>query len=122
MTRICTPGTQYSGPSNALSVSNCALSYSVPSVCPIELEHIVWHMAQHIVCMACSPTLHSRLSLPSSVTVSETQFMNWENGGNGGYGFVGWCKTPQTLAWETAFHTGHRADAQWLKTMVRVCI
>lgn len=62
--------------------------------------------------MACSPTLRSRLSLPSLVTVSETQFMNWENGGNGGYGFVGWCKTPQTLAWETAFHTGHRADAQ----------
>lgn len=72
--------------------------------------------------MACSPPLHSRVSLPSSVTVSETEFVNREDVGNGDYGFVGWCKIPQTHAWKTAFQTRLWADAQWLRAVVRVCI
>lgn len=31
-------------------------------------------------------------------------------------------RTPQTLVWEKAFYPWHRADAEWLRAVARVCI
>lgn len=72
-------------------------------VCPSILPHSTqarWCVAQRYL-----------LEFPSSVTVSEPQFLNQENDDNAAYGFLGWCEdTANTCTGHSILYilyTGH---------------
>lgn len=67
------------------------------------------------------PALHSGAPFPSSVTVSEPQFLNQGNDDSGGYGFVGWGEDTTNTCKGNSVLSLAQGRGELLRAVVRVC-